>query len=249
MLKKIILYSLFLFTTTVFSQKKEETIKMDTINITQKKFNVKNIEKYKSNKEFNYTEQTEKPEPTFLEKVLNWLGQQFLQFLEWLFGVKYAKGILATILTALPYIVAGLVLFLLIKFFIKTKIKSAISLTNNKSVINFSEDEKLLQNADLDALTQKAISDNNYRLAVRFLYLKTLKQLTDKKLVVWEQQKTNEDYTNEITIKQLKNAFEIITRLYDFVWYGNFQINKVQFNTINTDFETIHNLINTQKNG
>lgn len=249
MLKKIILYSLFLFTTTVFSQKKEETIKMDTINITQKKFNVKNIEKYKSNKEFNYTEQTEKPEPTFLEKVLNWLGQQFLRFLEWLFGVKYAKGILATILTALPYIVAGLVLFLLIKFFIKTKIKSAISLTNNKSVINFSEDEKLLQNADLDALTQKAISDNNYRLAVRFLYLKTLKQLTDKKLVVWEQQKTNEDYTNEITIKQLKNAFEIITRLYDFVWYGNFQINKVQFNTINIDFETIHNLINTQKNG
>ncbi|MDX1828330.1 MAG: DUF4129 domain-containing protein [Lutibacter sp.] len=222
---------------------------MDTINITQKMFDVKNLEKYKSNKEFDYTEQTEKPEPTFLERVLNWLGRQFLRFLEWLFGVKYAKGILATILTALPYVVAGLVLFLLIKFFIKTKIKSAVSLTNNKSVINFSEDEKLLQNADLDALIKKSISDNDYRLAVRFLYLKTLKQLTDKKLVVWEQQKTNEDYTNEISVKQLKNAFENITRLYDFVWYGDFKINKVQFNSINNDFETTHNLINAQKNG
>lgn len=249
MLKKIILYSLFLFTLTVFSQKKEETIKMDTINITQKKFDVKSIEKYKSDKEFDYTEQTEKPEPTFLEKVLNWLGRQFLRFLEWLFGVKYAKGILATILTALPYVIAGLVLFLLIKFFVKTKIKSAVSLTNNKSVVNFSEDEKLLQNADLDALIKKSISDNDFRLAVRFLYLKTLKQLTDKKLVVWEKQKTNEDYTNEISVKQLKNAFENITRLYDFVWYGDFKINEVQFNSINNDFEVTHNLINEQKNG
>jgi len=249
MFKNLILYSLLFFTITVFSQKKEEAIKMDTINITQKKFDVKSIEKYKSNKEFDYTEQTEKQEPTLLEKLFFWLKNQFLRLLEWLFGVKYAKGILGTILLALPYVAAGIVLLLLIKFFVKTKIKSAVSFANNKSVINFSEDEKLLQNADLDALIKKAISENNYRLAVRFLYLRTLKQLTDKKLVVWEQQKTNEDYTNEINVNQLKNAFENITRLYDFVWYGNFQINKVQFNSINNDFETTHNLINTQKNG
>lgn len=249
MLKKIILYSLLFFTITVFSQKKAETIKMDTINLIQKKFDVKSIEKYKSDKEFDYTEPTEKLEPTLLEKVFFWLKKQLLRFLEWVFGVKYAKGILATILTALPYVVAGLVLFLLIKFFIKTNSKSPILFSNNKSIINFSEDEKLLQNADLDALIKKAISDNDYRLAVRFLYLKTLKQLTDKKLVVWEQQKTNEDYTNEITSTQLKKTFENITRVYDFVWYGNFQINKVQFNTINLDFEATNNLINAKKNG
>jgi len=249
MLNKFIFYSLFLFVLTAFSQQKEGIIKIDTIKITPKKFETKSLEKYKTNKEFDYIDEVSKQEPTFLERVLNWLARQFLRFLEWLFRVKYAKGILATILTALPYVVAAIVLFLLIKFFVKTKIKSAISLTKNNSIINFIEDEKLLQNADLEVYIQKAIDDKDYRLAVRFLYLKILKQLTNKKLVVWEIQKTNEDYTNEIIEKQLKKSFENITRLYDFVWYGNFQINKVQFNSINLDFEAAHNLINMQKNG
>ncbi len=248
MISKFIFYSLFLFTLTTFSQQKDGIIKMDTTKIIQKKFEAKSLEKYKSNKDFDYTEAAKK-EPTFIDRVLNWLWRQLLRFFEWIFGVKYAKGILATILMALPYIIGGIVLFLLIKFFVKTKIKSAVSFSKNSAIINFSEDEKLLQKSDLESLVQKAIENKDYRLAVRFLYLKTLKLLTDNELVNWEQQKTNDDYISEIVDNSLKKSFENTTRIYDFVWYGNFQINNVQFSRIRIEFNATNNLINPQKNG
>jgi hypothetical protein len=247
MISKFIFYSLFLFALTAFSQQKDGIIKIDTTKIIQKKFDAKSLEKYKSKKEFNYKEA--KKELTFIDKVLNWLWRQILRFFEWIFGVKYAKGILAKILMVLPYVIGGIVLFLLIKFFVKTKIKSAVSFSKNPSIINFSKDEELLQKADLEALIKNAIDKEDYRLAVRFLYLKTLKLLTDNKFVNWEQQKTNNDYISEIIDTTLKKSFENTTRIYDFVWYGNFQIDYAQFSRIYNEFSATNSLINPQKNG
>jgi len=233
----------------VFSQQKTMLIKNDTTTIVQKKFNTKSLNAYKTDKDFDYSESTTTQEPTFLERIFNWLSRQFLRFLEWFFGVKYAKGILANILMTLPYIIAALVLFLLIRFFINTQTKSIISTAHNKNIIHFSDDENLLQTDNLNELIYNAIEAKNYRLAVRYLYLLMLKNLKDKELIKWELQKTNEDYIKELSEKSLKKAFENSTRFYDFIWYGNFDINKLQFNNVKLDFERVEEIINQQKIG
>jgi len=233
----------------VFSQQKTMLIKNDTTTIVQKKFNTKSLNAYKTDKDFDYSESTTTQEPTFLERIFNWLSRQFLRFLEWFFGVKYAKGILANILMTLPYIIAALVLFLLIRFFINTQTKSIISTAHNKNIIHFSDDENLLQTDNLNELIYNAMEAKNYRLAVRYLYLLMLKNLKDKELIKWELQKTNEDYIKELSEKSLKKAFENSTRFYDFIWYGNFDINKLQFNNVKLDFERVEEIINQQKIG
>lgn len=242
-MNKIIFFLFFLVSVCAFGQKDSVIVKSDKSNIVQKKFDTKNIEKYKADKDFNYVEDINEENASFFRKLFSWLGRQFSRFLEWIFGVKYAQGILASILSALPYVIAALVLFLLLKFFVKVNSNAIVVNAKNKPLVSISEDEEFIKNKDISLLIQQAVDQKNYRLAVRYSYLNTLKQLENNKLIVWEQQKTNEDYIKEISSENIKNSFENLTRLYDFVWYGNFNINSTEFVQIELDFKQTNNLI------
>ena len=78
-------------------------------------------------------------------------------------------------------------------------------------------------------MIQKALSDQDYRLAVRFYYLYILQLMSEEALIDWQLQKTNHDYEKEIKKPELKYAFAKITRLYDYVWYGDFSIDELQY--------------------
>jgi len=240
---RIVLLLFLLMSVSVFAQVDSLTVKSDKSSIVKKKFESNTFDKYKTDKDFNYQEENVTKEPSLFERVFNWVGRQLLRMLEWIFGVKYAKGILGTILTALPYVIAGLVLFLLLKFFLKVNSNSIVSTSKNKAVVSITEEEELIKNKDILKLIEQAIHQKNYRLAVRYYYLNILKQLANKELIVWEQQKTNEDYIKEITVQNIQNSFSNLTRLYDFIWYGNFSINEHEFGGVESDFIKINNLI------
>ncbi|WP_456376207.1 DUF4129 domain-containing protein [Lutibacter sp.] len=242
---KFLFLLLIVLSVSVFAQTDSLTVKNDTnSSIVQKKFNTNNLEKYKADKDFNYEEENVNKEPTFLERFFNWLKRNLLQFLEWLFGVKYAKGIFGTILSALPYVIAGIVFFLIVKFFLKVNFNSIVAKAKNTPVVAITEEEELIKGKDISKLITQAIQQKNYRLAVRYYYLNTLKDLENKELITWEQQKTNKDYTKEISQPTIRDSFVNLTRLYDFVWYGNFKINETEFFQVESDFIKASNLIN-----
>ena len=242
-MNKLFFFILIMLSVSAFEQTDSLIVKNDKSSVVQKKFDSKKLEKYKSDKDFIYEEETIKKQPTFLERFINWSGRQLSRFLEWIFGVKYTKGILATFLSALPYLIAGIVLFLLLKFFLKVNINSIVETGKNKPVVTITDEEALLKNVDLITLINKAVAQGNYRLAVRYYYLNTLKQLENNEFIIWEQQKTNEDYSKEIAQQNIQKAFVDLTRLYDFVWYGNFKINESEFKYVEDDFLQASNLI------
>ena len=246
-MQKILFFILFLsFSVGVFAQADSLTVKKDKSSIVQKKFDAKALEKYKSDKDFDYSENEVAKDPTLIERVFNWLSRQLLRFLEWIFGVKYAKGIFGTILRAIPYIIVGILLFLLIKFFLKVNSNSIVSNASNKPIVSITEDEALIKHKDLLKLINQAIDQKNYRLAIRFYYLNIIKQLEDNELITWEQQKTNEDYIQEISKENIKSSFKDLTRLYDFVWYGNIEIDETKFVKVAANVEATTNLINSK---
>ncbi|UMB61578.1 DUF4129 domain-containing protein [Lutibacter sp. A80] len=246
-MQKVLFFIFFLvFSVGAYSQTDSLSVKKDKSSIVQKKFETNTLEKYKADKDFDYSENTVAKEPTLIERLFNWLSRQLLRFFEWIFGVKYAKGILGTILKVIPYILVGILLFLLIKFFLKVNTSSIVSSASNKAIVSITSDEELIKNKDLPKLIKQAIELKNYRLAVRYYYLNSIKQLEHNKLISWEQQKTNEDYIQEISRETIKSAFTNLTRLYDFVWYGNFEINENEFEKIAANFEAINNLINSK---
>ena len=99
----------------------------------------------------------------------------------------------------------------------------------NKNAVGLSEEENIIRNENIDDLIQQAVADKNYRLAIRYSYLLILKLLSEKDIIAWELQKTNSDYLDEITKENLKTPFKASTRLYEYVWYGDFLIDEPKY--------------------
>lgn len=89
---------------------------------------------------------------------------------------------------------------------------------------------------DFDAAIAESIDKQNYRLAVRLLYLQTLKRLTDAELIQYKPDKTNRQYVYELANSSQQSAFEQLTRQFEFVWYGDFPVGATRFDELQTQF-------------
>lgn len=86
----------------------------------------------------------------------------------------------------------------------------------------------------------KAISSGNYRLGVRLLFLQLLRNLSEKNIIEYTQDKTNLDYLLQLHQSSYYKDFFRLTRNYEYTWYGKFDINKEAFSSIKDDFETFN---------
>lgn len=93
-------------------------------------------------------------------------------------------------------------------------------------------------------LLKKALQSSNYRLAVRILYLQTLRQLNDFGYIRFQPDYTNIDYLIQLKSSSRYEDFARITRHYEYVWYGKFEVSKELFEKISADFVTVQNKLN-----
>lgn len=179
---------------------------------------------------------------------INLIQLVFSKFFRWVndtFGVDLSF-ISYQLLEIIVYSLLGIiVLYLIIKFLLQSSL-STVFKTETKPIDGFSYIEEDIQQQDFDKLLNNALKENNYRLATRYLYLKSLKILSQNNTIHWHFEKTNSDYLNEIQNDKLKSLFKRVSYIYDYVWYGEFPINEESFNKNKDDF---NNLINTSKNG
>ncbi len=199
----------------------------------------KHLEKYRKDQDFNYV--IKPTEDNIFIKMLNWLKNKFYQllikFFSWLLGEKNAGNFVRFIIRALPYIAVLIFTYLIFRYLIGAEL---ISIGQNKTLpkgkVHNLNDEQIIKEADLDSLINEAVNEKDYRLAIRYYYLKTLKQLIDNQLIDWHPDKTNRDYVNELKSKDLKPLFKHLTFIYDYVWYGKFTPSEEDFMTFKEDF-------------
>ena len=239
-MKYLLFYITFIWSSfSVFSQTEENLVQFDESFIELKKFDAKKIEAYKQQDGFIYV--VEKRDPSIIEKAWDWFKRTIKKVLSYIFDdISPVVGFLRILLKVLPYIIAGLVLFLIIKFFLKVNARNIIEGKNSKSTVSLSYEEELIRDKDLPKLIQAAINDGNYKLAIRYYYLLLLKKLSEKELISWQQEKTNEDYIKEIALSNhLNNDFKKLTYLYDYVWYGEFLIDQEKFLQAEINFKSV----------
>ena len=106
-----------------------------------------------------------------------------------------------------------------------------------------SEEEEIIRTSDISELIRKAVAEENYRLAIRYSFLLVLQQLTRKELIRYEFAKTDQDYLGEIAQKPLQQQFKQLIRIYDFIWYGNFEASREQYLRSKREFEKMQELI------
>jgi hypothetical protein len=112
-----------------------------------------------------------------------------------------------------------------------------------KDIIAQVEEEIITSESDFDALIRQALQNANYRQAIRYQYLRTLHLLANKNLVSLAPDKTNFNYVSEITNADNRQAFAALTLNYEYVWYGEFDIDKNIYEKIETNFRQLNQKI------
>ena len=218
------------------------TIKNDTTNLTPIQIDESQLEQFKNNPDFDY-EVVKSAAPDWWISFKNWLSNVFIRIFEWLFGIEKAAGAFNTFLQILPYVLLIILLFILVKFFLSVNARAIIHAKKNQSTVALSEEEHIIKNEDIQQLISSALAQKDYRLAVRYNYLYMLQLLSEKELITWELQKTNEDYTQELQKQELVQPFAKCTRLYNYFWYGEFPIDQSKYEKSETSFLSLKTLV------
>ncbi|GAB3707947.1 hypothetical protein GCM10027592_42580 [Spirosoma flavus] len=129
--------------------------------------------------------------------------------------------------------IAGLAIYLLMKAEAFSFLFPKKAQSTDLDYENLSEN---IHEIDFNAAIEEAISGRNFRLAIRLLYLQSLKRLTDANLIDYKPDKTNRQYVTELANSPLQTDFEQLTRQFEFVWYGDFPVDETRFNAIQAQF-------------
>lgn len=95
---------------------------------------------------------------------------------------------------------------------------------------------------ELQVKIQQSIEQGKFRHAIRYSYLFTLRRLDEVGKIKLDARSTNHDYVNQMRAHDPNRSFSYLTNVYDYVWYGEFELNGEQFNLVYKDFQ---NFINT----
>lgn len=237
MIRNIIYLFSFLWASLTFSQNDSIPIPVDENSVLQERRIYENLKEKYPGEEFNYDTNTGESK-NLLARFLKWLFQ----------GIGDAVGIDIpyNVLQIMEYIIYGLmgllVIYLLIRIFINEKFNSIFS-KKAKAIIDIDLSEQHIEVIDLDALMNAALKNKDYRLAVRYQYLKILKLLSQKEIIEWHFDKTNVDYEQEISGSKLKNDFKKVSYLYEYIWYGEQIINETDYTNASFRFTQLNNSI------
>jgi len=102
------------------------------------------------------------------------------------------------------------------------------------------EEENITADTDFDALLGQALQQGNFRQAVRYQYLRSLHRLSAKNLVELAPDKTNYQYVRELKNPSLQSDFASLTLNYEYVWYGEFEVEQDIYRKIESGFKTFN---------
>ena len=210
-------------------------LQFDSSKLTLHKFNADSLNKYRDAADFNYSEKAGK------KAGLSWwhrFWKWFWETLARLFGGQRSSSS-GSSFPFMAYLIGFGLLALLIFVIFKMaglNLENIFYRRSREISIPYAESMENIHQITFDEEIEKALNQRNYRLAVRLLYLKSLKQLNDADLINWQIGKTNAAYLTELTDTELRRSFSILTRQFEYIWYGDFPVDGNSFRNINTLF-------------
>ncbi|WP_146171831.1 DUF4129 domain-containing protein [Flavobacterium magnum] len=165
------------------------------------------------------------------------------RFMEWLrdiFGGQ-GSGNSGNNLGVITKIVAGaiifFVIFLIVKSIMNKEGKWIFGKRSDKNILRYDEMEKNLQAVDFEKLIRETRISGEKRLMVRYYYLWLLKRMSAQGYITWDAEKTNSDYADELRNSDFKPDFDYLSYLYNYIWYGEFDIDEQTLEKAASAFE------------
>jgi hypothetical protein len=221
---RLILLVIF-FVSGALCASSQSKLSFDSSDVSVRVFNDTIINSYKNEKQFQYDKIGE-PVLSLWDRFWIWFWDMVNQILSTPAG-KTTFNIVLIILG-----IAAVIFFIVKLLGDKTKLfggKGAKGLAYQ------------IGNEDIHAIPfedaiKEAIANGNYRLAVRLVYLHSLKLLSDKELIDWKPGKTNTTYVFELKDHPSFLSFNNLTQEFEFAWYGGEEVSKEHYEEIDAAF-------------
>jgi hypothetical protein len=206
----------------------------DVLEVEVRLLDENKIDKYKNDPDFKYDSNQPEAED-WITKIKNWINQQLSNIV--------SSETYSTILDYIYYGLMIIALILIIRGLLKADRRGLIFGKINTQALKTIESQENLSELNFDDLIISAIETKNYKLAIRYLYLKSLHSLANQGFIELRDNKTNYQYLSEIKNSQIAAAFHNTTRLFEWAWYGEFPIDENLLKSSQNKFKELFGLI------
>lgn len=203
----------------------EKDIKIDSDSIEARTL-PENFQKKYSGPDFIYQPKT--PEKNAWDRFKEWLASIFRNLFNFT-SDESSMNFVAVLLKVLAVLIVVIVIYLIVKALINKEGQWIFGKNSNKKTIHYSDIEKNIHLLDFDKLIKESILSGEKRIAVRYYYLWLLKVMAQNHYIKWDIEKTNSDYLYELQSRVHKEEFTYLSYLYNYIWYGEFEIDDHTF--------------------
>lgn len=146
-----------------------------------------------------------------------------------------AYGIIIAVIIAIFY------------FLVKAAFAEEVSFKKNGHAESLLYDEHIddVSEQNIESLLKRALDEGDFRTAVRLYYIRLLKHLHSSNFILWKRDKTNRDYSYELSKTPFIKGFQKITLAYEIIWYGERSPTPTEFETLQKSFHELQDLTST----
>jgi len=204
----------------------QKDIQIDTAAIKNKAF-TENFQKKYTDPDFVYKVKT--PEKNSWDLFKEWLAHIFRNLFNFT-SDETSMNFVAVLMKFLAVVIVVVVIYLIVRALINKEGQWIFGKDAGKKSIHYSEIEKNIHLLDFEKLIKESIENGEKRIAVRYYYLWLLKIMAQNNYIEWDIEKTNSDYLYELRSPAHKEEFTYLSYLYNYIWYGEFEIDESTFN-------------------
>ena len=176
------------------------------------------LQELRGQREFQYREGKPANTDSFWGRLLAWLLRQFSS----IFDTQGGRTAWDTVF----YVLMGALLVFAALKLLQVDITKVFGRAARSLPLAYETGQENIHELNFAEALAQAEAAGNLRLAVRLGYLQLLKQLTDRDLIDWQPDKTNQAYLRELEASRpgARSAFAELTRQFEYTWYGELPV-------------------------
>jgi hypothetical protein len=208
-------------------------VQYDSSAPVHRNFNAQQMAAYNTDEEFQYNRYKEPP-VSLWEKFWSWFWRRIGDILQ----TDAGSAAFRTVFITLAVLVLAFFIYKLTGMNKAGLFKRAAG-----ESVGYSVTEEDIHSINFDLAIEQAVQNRDFRLAVRLLYLQSLKQLADKNYINWQLNKTNIAYVQELKGTKHQPVFTDLTVQFENTWYGDMPISAEGFTEVRTQFNQFNRQI------
>ena len=188
-------------------------------NENARQFDEQAMSSYSESDDFSYMNLTVRP-PSIWQRLKWWFGDLIAK----IFSNPNSPWLSRIIFYCLLFVVLGGAIF----YMLRLKYGRAVSSESKYTSSINTGALKSTKAIDFDKLIDEAQRTKNFKLAIRYVYLKSLAFLASQELIKLKDWKSPYDYERELK-SEMVPIYVGLTHLFEYVWYGDFDAGESEF--------------------